>query len=204
MLTSDSKAKVLTLPRKPKLHKYPMLTSRRERWLIQSLIAVVFALNLPLARAEGGITAETIGRTKRAIVIDRTCDQVWNVLLDFGGIAKWYKSFSWSRSVGGKPGHVGDIREFARSTTGQTVREKLIYLDSDGMELAYTHISNPPVKDSLALVSLTNIAQKQCLATWSNTYRLKNGQSAEQTAAFFSNAYTNVLKGLKIYVEALP
>lgn len=151
--------------------------------------------------AEESGSADPIGRTRKSIVIDRSCQTVWPVLVDFGGIAKWYPSFSWSRSVAGTPGEVGDVREFARAGNGQTVKEKLIYLDREGMELGYTHISNPPVRDSLAIVSLLPLAQGQCLATWSNTYRLKPGQNASETTAFFQRAYANVLKGLKKFVE---
>jgi hypothetical protein len=195
--------------RSPRAHHdpghLPGLANPGKVCLVLLLIATV---GLPGASSraqtsEAGGSADPIGRTRKSIVIDRGCGQVWPVLLDFGGIAKWYKSFSWSRSVAGRPGEVGDVREFARAGNGQTVKEKLIYLDREGMELAYTHISNPPVRDSLAIVSLTSLAQNNCLVTWSNTYRLKPGQNAEETAGFFRRAYANVLTGLKQYLEGV-
>ena len=106
------------------------------------------------------------------------------------------------RSYSGPRGQVGEVREIIRASNGQLVREKLIYLDSESMELAYTHVLNPPVRDNVALISLTPLPQRQCQVSWSNTFRLKPGQTAGEMTAFFSKAYANALNSLKGHVES--
>lgn len=154
------------------------------------------------ARADEVVQADPILRTRRAIVIDRPCTLVWPYLSDFSGIGTWYKAFRSVRHYAGPIAQVGEIREIVRASNGQLVREKLIYLDADSMELAYTHVLNPPVRDNVALISLTPLAQRQCQATWSNTYRLKPGQQAAETSSFFTKAYANALNSLKSHAES--
>lgn len=146
--------------------------------------------------------ADPILRTRRATIIDRSCGVVWPYLTDFSGIGGWYKAFRSVRHYSGPIGRVGEVREIIRASNGQLVREKLIYLDADSMELAYTHVLNPPVRDNVTLVSLTPVAQGQCQVAWSNTYRLKPGQQPGETTGFFGKAYTNVLNSLKTHVES--
>lgn len=154
------------------------------------------------ARADEVVQADPILRTRRAIIIDRSCTLVWPYLTDFSGIGAWYKAFRSVRHYAGPIAQVGEIREIVRASNGQLVREKLIYLDPDSMELAYTHVLNPPVRDNIALISLTPLAQRQCQVSWSNTYRLKPGQQAAEISSFFTRAYANALNSLKTHAES--
>ena len=137
---------------------------------------------------------------KKSIVVNTDCKKVWEVISDFSGIAKWYSGFTQSKRVGGSQGQVGEVRELLRSSNGQVVRERLIYLNSNEMELAYTHTFNGPVKESIAIVSMSNLAGGQCLVSWSNTMKLKEGQEPSNTVEKFNSAYKRVLEDLRDYL----
>lgn len=154
------------------------------------------------AWADETVQVDPILRTRRATIIDRSCAVVWPFLTDFSGIGNWFKAFRSVRHHSGPVGQVGEVREIVRASNGQLVREKLIYLDSESMEIAYTHVLNPPVRDNIALISLTPIAQGQCQVVWSNTYRLKPGQQIGEISGFFAKAYSNALSSLKTHVES--
>lgn len=181
-----------------------MMLSMITRFLHPGCLLLALLLADPglQARADEVVQADPIARTRRVIVIDRSCSLVWPLLTDFSGIGTWYKAFRSVRHYAGPIAQVGEIREIVRASNGQLVREKLIYLDSESMELAYTHVLNPPVRDNVALISLTPLAQRQCLVSWSNTYRLKPGQQALEMASFFTRAYANALNSLKTHAES--
>lgn len=167
-----------------------------------SLICLLTA-NLPVA-AQTDSSGEPISRTRKSIVVDRPCGQVWPLVADFSGISTWFKGFRSSKRVAGQPGRVGEVRELVRASNGQIVQEKLIYLDPVGLELGYTHVMNGPVRDNVALVSLVPLVQGQCLVSWSNTFRPKTVQDGQQNSTFFQTAYLSVLENLKQAAEKAP
>jgi hypothetical protein len=57
-------------------------------------------------------------------------------------------------------------------------QEKMVYLDPLGYTLAYSHIKNGPVRETINQVRLSDLNnQSQCLATWGSTFRLKQDQT---------------------------
>ncbi|MFM7314443.1 MAG: SRPBCC family protein [Cyanobium sp.] len=176
-------------------------TSERAAVFVLTL-AIVGSSAATTARAADSIDVDPILRTRKSVIIDRPCNKVWPYLADFSAIGRWYKAFRSVRHYSGTPGQLGEVREIVRASNGQLVREKLIYLDPISMELGYTHVLNPPVRDNITLVSMAAAAQGQCQISWSNTYRLKPGQNPAEPPAFFSRAYGNVLANLKEFVEA--
>ena len=162
----------------------------------------VFSTFTPILASEAEI-GEEIYRAKKNIVVNTDCKKVWEVISDFSGIAKWYSGFTQSKRVGGSQGQVGEVRELLRSSNGQVVRERLIYLNSNEMELAYTHTFNGPVKESIAIVSMSNLAGGQCLVSWSNTMKLKEGQEPSNTVEKFNSAYKRVLEDLRDYLTKI-
>lgn len=167
-----------------------------------SLISLLMA-NLSLA-ALADNSGVPILRTRKSIVVDRPCGQVWPLVADFSGISSWHKGFRSSKRVAGPSGQVGEVREVVRASNGQIVQEKLIYLDPVGLELGYTHVMNGPARDNVALVSLVPLVQGQCLVSWSNTFRPKTGQDGQQSSTFFQTAYLSVLQNLKQAAEKAP
>jgi len=153
------------------------------------------------SRAEDQRSVLEVFRAKKSIIIDKPCPGVWSVISDFSGIAKWYSGFKVSTRIKGVAGQVGEVRGLTRSTNGQLVHEELIYIDPQDMELAYTHTFNGPVKESIAIVGLTQIAANQCLVSWGNVMKLNQGQDPVLTVKRFNDAYSKVLSDLKVYLE---
>ena len=70
----------------------------------------------------------------------------------------------------------------------------MIFLDKPGYSLAYSHILNGPVRETINQVRLADLNSKtQCLATWGSTFRLKPEQmnDASKIRGFFVKAFTD-------------
>ena len=156
------------------------------------------------AYATDAINMIPIQQVARSTVINKSCAEVWNVVSDFDGIANWYSGFSASSLKSGPINQVGAIRELTRASNGKTFEEKMILLDPIGYTLAYSHVKNGPVKETVNQVKLVDLnSRQQCLATWGSTFRLKpaQAQDAEKIKGFFVKAFEAVLADLKDQVE---
>jgi hypothetical protein len=92
-----------------------------------------------------------------------------------------------------------------RANNGKSFQEKMVYLNQPGYTLAYSHIQNGPVRETINQVHLSDINNRsQCLATWGSTFRLKPEQAddAEKIRGFFIKAFVNVLTDLKSQAES--
>ena len=156
------------------------------------------------AHATDAINMFPIQQVARSTVISKSCAEVWDVVSDFDGIANWYSGFSASSLKSGPMNQVGAIRELTRASNGKTFEEKMILLDPVGYTLAYSHVKNGPVKETVNQVKLVDLnSRQQCLATWGSTFRLKpaQAQDAEKIKGFFVKAFEAVLADLKDKVE---
>ena len=156
------------------------------------------------ALATDAINMIPIQQVARSTVINKSCAEVWNVVSDFDGIANWYSGFSASSLKSGPMNQVGAIRELTRASNGKTFEEKMILLDPVGYTLAYSHVKNGPVKETVNQVKLVDLnSRQQCLATWGSTFRLKpsQAQDAEKIKGFFVKAFEAVLADLKNQVD---
>ena len=145
-----------------------------------------------------------IQQVSRSTVINKSCSDVWDVVSDFDGISNWYSGFSASSRKSGPINQVGAIRELTRASNGKTFDEKLILLDPIGYTLAYSHVKNGPVKETVNQVKLVDLnSRQQCLASWGSTFRLKPSQAteAEKIKGFFVKAFEAVLIDLKNKAE---
>lgn len=156
----------------------------------------------PIIASESEIGQE-IYRARKSIVVNTSCTKTWSVVSDFSGIAKWYSGFTQSKRVSGNQGQVGEVRELLRSSNGQVVQERLIYINQSEMELAYTHTLNGPVRESIAIVNMTDLGGGQCLVNWSNTMKLREGQEPSNTVEKFNSAYKRVLEDLRDYLTKM-
>ena len=156
------------------------------------------------AYATDAINMIPIQQVARSTVINKSCAEVWNVVSDFDGIANWYSGFSASSLKSGPINQVGAIRELTRASNGKTFEEKMILIDPIGYTLAYSHVKNGPVKETVNQVKLVDLnSRQQCLATWGSTFRLKpaQAQDAEKIKGFFVKAFEAVLADLKNQVD---
>jgi hypothetical protein len=145
-----------------------------------------------------------IQQVARSTVINTSCSDVWDVVSDFDGIAAWYSGFSASSLKSGPVNQVGAIRELTRASNGKTFEEKMVLFDPVGLTLAYSHVKNGPVKETLNQVKLVDLnSRQQCLATWGSTFRLKPDQTkdAEKIKGLFVKAFEAVLDDFKNKAE---
>ena len=158
----------------------------------------------PNVYATDAINMVPIQQVSRSTVINKSCADVWDVVSDFDGIANWYSGFSASSLKSGPINQVGAIRVLTRASNGKTFEEKMILLDPLGYTLAYSHVKNGPVKETVNQVKLVDLnSRQQCLATWGSTFRLKPAQAkdAEKIKGFFVKAFEAVLTDLKNKAE---
>jgi|TARA_B100001939_G_scaffold338635_1_gene344442 hypothetical protein len=158
------------------------------------------------ASAQDAINSVAIQQVAHSTVINKSCNQVWPLITDFGGIASWYTGFSESSQIAGPINQVGAIRKLVRASNGKSFQEKMVYLDSSGYTLAYSHIKNGPVRETINQVRLSDLNnQSQCLATWGSTFRLKPEQAndAEKIRGFFIAAFKKVILDLKSQAESI-
>jgi hypothetical protein len=156
--------------------------------------------------AQDAINSVAIQQVAHSTVINKSCNQVWPLITDFGGIASWYTGFSESSQIAGPINQVGAIRKLVRASNGKSFQEKMVYLDSSGYTLAYSHIKNGPVRETINQVRLSDLNnQSQCLATWGSTFRLKPEQAndAEKIRGFFIAAFKKVILDLKSQAESI-
>ena len=158
------------------------------------------------ATAQDAINALAIQQVAHSTVINKACSQIWPLITDFGGIASWYTGFSKSTQIAGPINQVGAIRKLVRASNGKSFQEKMVYLDPLGYTLAYSHIKNGPVRETINQVRLSDLNnQSQCLATWGSTFRLKQDQTndAQKIRGFFIAAFEKVLTDLKSQAESI-
>lgn len=155
--------------------------------------------------AQDAINSVAIQQAAYSTVISQPCKKVWPLISDFAGISSWYEGFSNSTHIAGPINQVGSIRKLVRSNNGKSFQEKMVYLNQDGYTLAYSHIKNGPVRETINQVRLSDLNNRsQCLATWGSSFRLKPDQAndAEKIRGFFIKAFQNVLTDLKSHAES--
>jgi hypothetical protein len=155
--------------------------------------------------AQDAINSVAVQQVAHSIVINQSCKNVWPLISDFGGISSWYEGFSNSTHIAGPINQVGSIRELVRANNGKSFQEKMVYLNKAGYTLAYSHIKNGPVRETINQVRLSDLNNRsQCLATWGSSFRLKPNQAndAKKIRGFFIKAFQNVLTDLKSHAES--
>ena len=107
--------------------------------------------------AQDAINSVEIQQVAYSTVINQSCKNVWPLMSDFGDISTWYEGFSKSTHIAGPINQVGSIRELVRSNNGKSFQEKMVYLNKAGYTLAYSHIKNGPVRETINQVRLSDL-----------------------------------------------
>ena len=156
------------------------------------------------SHATDAINLIPVQQVSRSIVINNSCETIWKTISDFDGIASWYSGFSKSLHKSGPVNQVGAVRELTRASNGKRFEEQMILFDRSGFTIAYSHIKDGPVRETINQVRLESInSRQQCLVTWGSTFRLKPEQEneADKIKGFFVKAFNNVLEDLKTKSE---
>lgn len=121
--------------------------------------------------------------------------KVWELVRDFGGIAKWGGPALQSCTVEGAG--VGAVRRIGLSG-GMTIAERLEALDEAGRSLSYAIVEKSPipVKDYLATIRVVEQGPQACRVDWSSRFE-PDGTSAAQAQALLRGVYTGGIGGLR-------
>jgi hypothetical protein len=119
---------------------------------------------------------------------------VWEILGDFGGLAKWAEAVS-SCEVEGDG--IGAVRTLGMPG-GLSLQERLEAYDDGARTLSYAIIGDNPLPFSnyLSVIRLDENGADACTLEWRGTFEPKSG--AEDTArGIVQNIYASSVKALK-------
>jgi hypothetical protein len=186
----------------------PVVVTRRRLWraLAASFAVAAGPSIVPRrARAEPARALSTVQTTR----IDAPAAQVWALLADFGGIAKWFRALQGSRLVLRTRNEVGAIRELHRGN-GTRVREKLVLLEPTEMRLAYEYADGDVLaSDYHSEMQVRPVGDNACEVVWSGRFTRRDywidpapeGQDDASLVALFDRIYKTALATLKQVAE---
>jgi len=121
------------------------------------------------------------------IAIDRSPDEVWKLVRDFGGLAQWMPGVE-TCTVD------GDIRTIGMM--GISVKEKLVKLDDDNRTLQYSVVESPMDKLESHLVTIATAPEGSgSRVTWTTKVE------PDELLGLFAPLYENAIVEIKKKVE---
>jgi hypothetical protein len=129
-----------------------------------------------------------MGSATNEIDIDRSADEVWGVVRDFGGLAAWMPGIDSCRVE-------GDDRII--EMMGMELTEKLVRLDEDARTLVYGIAKSPmPIEHHEATIVVTPVGDGAAHVTYTVDV------APDSMTEAMSGAYAGALKALKSKVES--
>lgn len=121
--------------------------------------------------------------------------KVWELVRDFGGIAKWGGPALQSCTVEGEG--VGAIRRIGLPG-GLSLAERLEALDDASRSLSYSIVGKSPlpVKDYLSTIRVVEDGPAACRVDWSSRFE-PDGTGEAQAQAMIRGVYTGGIAGLR-------
>jgi carbon monoxide dehydrogenase subunit G len=126
-----------------------------------------------------------MGTGTATIDIDRSADDVWAVIGDFGGIGGWMPGIDSCRVEG---------EDRILETMGMTITERLVKKDDAGRALAYSIASGAPVETHEAVITVTPAGEGSHV-TW------VVDATPDEMADLMATIYQQALDALKTHVE---
>lgn len=121
--------------------------------------------------------------------------KVWELVRDFGGVAKWGGPALQGCTVEGSG--VGAIRRFALPG-GAALAERLETCDDAARSLSYSIVGESPipVRGYLSTIRIVEQGAQACRVDWSSTFE-PAGVPAEQAQAMIRGVYSGGIAGLR-------
>jgi mxaD protein len=126
-----------------------------------------------------------MGTGTAAIEIDKSAEDVWAVVGDFGGIGGWMPGIESCRVE-------GDDRII--DTMGMTITEHLVSKDDAGRALTYSIADGAPIETHEAVITVTP-AGDASQVTWAVE------ATPDEMADLMTTVYQQSLEALKAHVE---
>ena len=133
-------------------------------------------------------------------VVAAPAAKVWEILSDFGGVAKWGGPALQNCTVEGSG--VGAVRRIGLPG-GLSIAERLEAFDDAGRSLSYAIIEKSPipVRDYLSTVKVVETGPRECRVDWSSRFE-PDGASEEQAQAMIRGVYTSGIAGIRKMLRA--
>ena len=121
--------------------------------------------------------------------------KVWELVRDFGGVARWGGPALQSCTVEGEG--VGAVRRIGLPG-GLSIAERLEGFDDAGRSLSYAIVEKSPipVKNYLSTIRILEDGAQACRVDWSSTFE-PDGAGEEQAQAMIRGGYTGGIAGLR-------
>ena len=115
-------------------------------------------------------------------------DEVWELLGDFGGLAKWCGPTLQSCTVEGSG--VGAVRTIGLPG-GKSIQERLEGLDPSSRTLRYSIVGKSPipVREYLATCRVVETGPSECRVDWESRFE-PDGVSEEQAQRMLESSYS--------------
>ena len=126
-----------------------------------------------------------MGKGTAEIDIDRSADDVWAVIGDFGGIAGWMTGIETCRVEG---------ENRILETMGMTITERLVSKDDEGRVLTYSIADGAPVERHEAEITVTPTGETSHVTWLVDT-------APDEMADLMASIYQQSLEALKVHVE---
>jgi carbon monoxide dehydrogenase subunit G len=141
----------------------------------------------PRHRARGPPTSagRTMGSGKAEIDIDKSADDVWAVIGDFGGVVGWMPGIESCRVEG---------ENRILRTMGMTITERLVSKDDAVRALTYSIADGAPVESHEAVITVTPTGDTSHV-TW------VVDATPDEMADLMATIYQQALDALKAHVE---
>jgi hypothetical protein len=121
--------------------------------------------------------------------------KVWELLGDFGGVAKWGGSMLQSCSVEGEG--VGAVRRIGLAG-GMEIAERCEAYDAAKRSFSYSIVGKSPIpiKNYLSVCSVVETGASECRVDWNGTFE-PDGVSGEQAQGMVRGIYAGGIAGVR-------
>jgi carbon monoxide dehydrogenase subunit G len=126
-----------------------------------------------------------MGTGKASVSIDRTPDEIWPLVADFGGIGEWMPGIDSCRVDG---------EDRILETMGMTITERLVEKDDTARALTYSIIDGAPVERHEAVITVSPEGEGS-IVTWDVD------ALPDEMAGLMTTVYQQSLDALKAHVE---
>lgn len=140
--------------------------------------------------------------------IDAPIQDVWQVLDDFGGVAKYNPNVEASRVIAGPDTGTGATRECVFVNGGRIEEEIVDYRSETGYTVKFTDMGEFPLRENVVEIRVRSLAESMTAVTITSNFTPKYGplgwiMAKTMMKSKFRETFEGVLAGLDSYVHAV-
>lgn len=140
--------------------------------------------------------------------IDAPSADVWRVLDDFGGVARYNPTVETSRVVAGPDTGTGATRECVLAGGGRIEEEIVAYDPGTSYTVEFVDVGDFPLRENVVEISLESIDRTRTAVTMTSQFTPKYGplgwvMAKTMMRSKFRETFDSVLDGLDSYVGSV-